>query len=238
MSNTWFQFQQFRIEQGNSAMKVCTDACLQGAWTARHLQKSKPERILDIGAGTGLLALMLAQETSAVIHAIELDSPSAKEAVVNFGSSPWSTRLWLIEGDVRTYNTDERYDFIISNPPFFKKSLRSPDARRTAAMHAATLSFTDLRDAIARLLKPGGQFSVMLPPAEFQEFRELALEKGYYVHTLLNIHRTASDYAFRAVGIFGEGEVEFETNVLTLQDADLDYTVGMAQLLGPYYLYL
>ncbi|WP_341836389.1 methyltransferase [Chitinophaga pollutisoli] len=117
MSNSWFQFKQFRVEQGDSAMKVCTDACIQGAWTARHLQSSPhPERILDIGAGTGLLGLMLAQQTTSIIHAVELDPASARQGMVNFGSSPWATRLWLAEGDIRTFKFEDRYDFIISNP--------------------------------------------------------------------------------------------------------------------------
>lgn len=238
MSNSWFQFKQFRIEQGNSAMKVCTDACIQGAWTARHLQASQPARILDIGTGTGLLGLMLAQQTTAIIHAIEMDAASAKEAVINFGSSPWSTRLRLIETDVREFNTPDQYDFIISNPPFFRKDLRGPDERRTAAMHTTTLNYPELLDAIARLLQPGGAFSVMLPFGEFQSFRELAESKGYYVHALLQMHQTATHYPFRAVGIFREGRVEFDTEVLTLQDADREYTPAMANLLYPYYLYL
>lgn len=119
MSNSYFQFKQFIIHQDACAMKVCTDACLFGAWVANKVQKLKPNSVLDVGAGTGLLSLILAQKTDAIIHAVEIDDEAAKQAEDNFKSSPWSNRIKIINQPVQNIKITGKYDFILSNPPFF-----------------------------------------------------------------------------------------------------------------------
>src|SRR6478752_1562135 len=115
MSNTYFQFKKFIVHQERCAMKVCTDSCLFGAW-ASDLANNK-KRILDIGAGTGLLMLMLAQTTSAIIEGIEIEYGCYEQLKTNLTSSPWHDRLHAIAGDATQYHFEEKYDFIISNPP-------------------------------------------------------------------------------------------------------------------------
>lgn len=237
MGNSWFQFKQFRVEQAGSAMKVCTDACIQGAWTAAYLQTAPPARLLDIGAGTGLLSLMIAQQITASIDAAELDAAAAEQARANFAASPWAERLRLIETDIRTFASPEPYDFIITNPPFYQNDLRGPDARRTAAMHTSTLDYAALLAAIRRLLKADGSFSVLLPYEEFKIFRALAEWQGYPLRAVLHIRQSATHAPFRSVGIFGEGKTRAE-DALIIHDAQRQYTPAFAALLQPYYLYL
>ncbi|WP_423735424.1 tRNA1(Val) (adenine(37)-N6)-methyltransferase [Chitinophaga caseinilytica] len=237
MGNSWFQFKQFRVEQAGSAMKVCTDACIQGAWTAASLQSRPPARVLDIGTGTGLLSLMLAQVTPAIIDAVELDTAAAAQAIANFAGSPWNTRLHGLQSDIRTFSSPETYDFIITNPPFFQNDLRGPDARRTAAMHTATLGYADLLDAIARLLSPGGSFSILLPYPEFRIFQELANAQGHSLRALLDIQQSPAHAPFRSVGIFGKGDAQ-PAETLVIHDEHRQYTPAFSALLQPFYLYL
>jgi tRNA1Val (adenine37-N6)-methyltransferase len=123
MSNTYFQFKQFTIHQDQCAMKVCTDACILGAWFAAKI----PEycTVLDIGSGTGLLMMMLAQRTRSEIYGIEIDLSSYKQLKENISQNKWKERLKVFPGDARTYSFASKYDFIIVNPPFFENDLES-----------------------------------------------------------------------------------------------------------------
>src|ERR1700684_2120654 len=142
MPNSYFRFKQFIIHQDKSAMKVCTDSCIFGAWTVKHLNGAK--KILDAGAGTGLLSLMLAQKSESQIDSIELDPDSAVQALENIMASPWSKRIRLLEGNVLYYPLRSEYDFIISNPPFFDSDLRSPMEKKNKAKHEETLKLDEL----------------------------------------------------------------------------------------------
>ncbi|GEP98248.1 tRNA1(Val) (adenine(37)-N6)-methyltransferase [Chitinophaga cymbidii] len=242
MGNTYFKFKQFTVHQQGSAMKVCTDACIQGAFTALHAGNAA--RVLDIGAGTGLLSLMLAQgmvdadpARPAPVHidAIELDAAAATQARENFDASPWKDRLHLIRDDIRHYHPATQYPFIITNPPFFENDLKSPDHQRNAAMHAVSLDYEALLDAIRRLLTPDGRFSVLLPYEGFQRFRKLAAD--FVLQELLEIRQTPAHGYFRAVGIFGKSGT-LHREELTIYDDQRQYTPAFIQLLKPYYLYL
>jgi tRNA1Val (adenine37-N6)-methyltransferase len=233
MGNTYFKFKQFTVHQQGSAMKVCTDACIQGAFTALHVGRAA--RVLDIGAGTGLLSLMMAQSGVPHVDAIELNANAAAQAQENFDASPWKDRLHVIRGDVRDYNPSFTYPFIITNPPFFENDLKSPDQQRNAAMHAVSLDYEALLSAITRLLAPDGRFSVLLPYEGFQRFRALASD--FVLQELLEIRQTPGHGYFRAVGIFGKrGELHREE--LAIYDDRRIYTPAFSQLLKPYYLYL
>lgn len=161
-----FRFKQFTVRQNRCPMKVGTDGVLLGAWAAVRPQD---RRMLDIGTGTGLIALMLAQRAPEA-HVTGVDIDDVGQARENAAASPWSGRVAFAQCPVQEFETPEPFDLIVSNPPFFVDSLTCPDRGRTAARHAVHLPFGDLRDAVLRLLAPGGRFAVILPTAEAERF--------------------------------------------------------------------
>lgn len=151
-------------------MKVGTDGVLVGAWAG---VRPTDRYMLDIGTGTGLIALMLAQR-SASARIVGVDVDSVEQARENAAASPWADRVTFVQGPVQEFRPAQQFDLIVSNPPFFVDSLLPPDAGRTAARHAVLLPFGELRDAVVRLLAPGGRFAVVLPVAEAERFTELS----------------------------------------------------------------
>ncbi len=179
MSNNWFQFKQFRIEQGRSALKVGTDGVLLGAWC----KIEGAAKILDVGTGTGLIALMMAQVSAAAISAIEIDEASCGDALLNFRNSPWHERLSLFAGDFNAFQDthSEKFDLVVSNPPFFIKSMRSADMASSVARHDVSLSFQQLIAGSKRLLNENGRLAVILPVESLDDFRETARLEGFYL---------------------------------------------------------
>jgi len=179
MANTYFQFKQFKINQEDSAMKVGTDGVLLGAWANIDCANS----FLDIGTGTGLIAIMLAQRTidSSNIDAVEIDSSSYQQAVNNFSDCPWSDRIKAIHTSFQDFASPKtkKYDLIVSNPPYFINSLKAKGESRTQARHADGLPFEDLIEGAKNLLNPEGKFSVILPVAEGDYFIRLARIAGF-----------------------------------------------------------
>ena len=156
-----FQFKQFTIHQQRSAMKVGTDGVLIGAWAS---VRANDRTILDIGTGTGLIALMLAQRNpEAEVVAVDIDSESAAQARDNVAASPWSDRVTVEECAVQDFVSDLKFDLIVSNPPYFVDSQKCPDGSRNTARHTDTLSFSELMKAAERLLAPDGRFAVIVP---------------------------------------------------------------------------
>ena len=173
-----FRFKRFTIRQDRCPMKVGTDGVLLGAWTGL---RTTDRRMLDIGTGTGLIALMLAQRApGARITGIDIDDVS--QARENAAASPWGDRLHFEQTPVQTFRPAERYDLIVSNPPFYVDSLTCPDAGRTAARHTVHLSYEELVDSVVRLLAPGGRFAVVLPTPESEHFRHLASARLLLTH--------------------------------------------------------
>lgn len=153
-------------------MKVGTDGVLVGAWAE---VRASDRRILDIGTGTGLIALMMAQR-AAQARIVGVDVDCVAQACENAAASPWGGRITFVQCPVQAYAPAEPFDLIVTNPPFFVDSLTSPDDRRTAARHAVLLPFGELRDAVKRLLAPAGRFAAVLPVAEADRF--VALSDG------------------------------------------------------------
>ena len=180
-----FQFKQFTILQDRCAMKVGTDGVLLGAWASGGAS-SGGRRILDIGTGTGLIALMMAQRfPDAMIDAIEIDREAARQACENVAASPFADRIRVMEISLQEYvqqmldqQNTYRYDAIVSNPPYFVDSLKNPDKHRMVARHTDTLSFRQLMQGVSRLLSDDGVFSVVLPVSVQEEFGNEALMFG------------------------------------------------------------
>lgn len=157
MSNNYFQFKRFVVRQERCAMKVGTDGTLLGAW-ARGGQ-----RVLDIGTGTGLIALMMAQRCpDAQVTAVDIDADAVRQARENVAESPFAERITVVEGDIISHFSPH-FDAIVCNPPYFNDSLTCPDEQRTTARHTTTLTYRELMAAVARLLSDDGEFSVVIP---------------------------------------------------------------------------
>ncbi|MEA3425438.1 MAG: methyltransferase [Bacteroidota bacterium] len=238
MSNSFFQFKQFTIHQERCAMKVCTDACLFGAWmAAKTTHIGADSSILDIGAGTGLLSLMLAQQNRARIDAVELDEHAAEQAAENFEASPWQERLQVIRGDIRSVHLGKKYALIISNPPFFENDLKSTDSRRNLALHSEALSLEELLAAALAHLTDHGQLAILLPYHRKQAFEELAAAKGCYLNEAISVKQTPAHPCFRAMLLFGRVKTTPQMQTIVIREGDA-YTAPFRTLLAPYYLKL
>lgn len=178
MSNDFFQFKQFIVRQDSCAMKVGTDGTLLGAWARGG------ERILDIGTGTGLIALMMAQRfEKALVDAIDIDAEACVQARKNAAESPFKNRINVCNKSLQEFANQEalnRYDSIVSNPPYFVHSLKAPDERRSMARHAETLSFYDLMKCSANLLSEDGDISVVIPFDCRKHLEEVAILSGLF----------------------------------------------------------
>lgn len=175
-----FQFKQFSLEQDRCAMKVGTDGVLLGAWTPIT---NNPFSILDIGTGTGVIALILAQRSTAEqIDALEIDQEAYEQAVDNFENSPWSDRLFCFHAGLDEFveEPEEEYDLIVSNPPFYSEDYKTENKQRDLARFQEAMPFNNLVEAAALLLSENGIFSVIIPYKEEQRFLVLANEYGLY----------------------------------------------------------
>ncbi|HLA59642.1 MAG TPA: methyltransferase [Puia sp.] len=234
MPNSYFQFKQFTIHQDKSAMKVCTDSCILGAWSIKHLSGTK--KILDVGAGTGLLSLMLAQKSESQIDSIELDRESAAQAFENITASSWSARIRLLEGNVLHYPLPSDYDFIISNPPFFESDLRSPVEKKNKAKHNETLTLDELIVVIRNHLKKTGSFSVLLPYHRSGYFENLATTNGFFLWEKLNVRQTPDHQPFRSICLFGFQKPETtNSKELIIKNENGKYTGEFLDLMFDYY---
>src|SRR5690242_10504161 len=192
MPNDYCQFKQFLIKQDKCAMKVCTDACLFGAFAANCLPITA-HRLLDIGTGTGLLALMLAQKNENVkIDAVEIDEAAAQQAKENFDNSPWEERLNVYHTSIQQFinSTQNKYDVIICNPPFFENDLKSENKQRNLALHSDALSLEELVSVVDELLKEEGNFFCLLPYHRTKYFEELLLKYKLCVKEKVFIKQT------------------------------------------------
>jgi len=202
--NSFFRFKQFTVHQDKCAMKVCTDACVLGAWA----NVAEAERILDIGAGTGLLSLMAAQRnTHAEIDAVELDSDAFGQAAENVVNSPFSERINVINSAIQDFQPSYQYDCIITNPPFFQSDLLSPDLKKNNAHHATSLSFDELLTSIDRLLTENGHFYILLPTDEAEVFLSKSLLTGWILGAKMVLHHDKNKKPFRQLMAFRRKQI-------------------------------
>jgi len=229
-----FAFKQFTIRQERTAMKVCTDACVLGAYA-----DVLGERILDIGTGTGLLALMAAQRNwDAVVDAVEVDDAAFEQAWANVTASPFASRVHVLHGRIQDFGVDGGcYDRILTNPPFYTNHLRSPDAAVNRALHTDELPFPELVDAVVRLLSPDGQWWVLLPPYETQKLIELAAGSGLKPFRKLSLRHHERKPVFRVITGFSFCPESLTEQHLDIYESDgRTYTVAFRNLLRDFYL--
>ena len=221
-------------------MKVCTDACLFGAFAAKWIEQYKitGNSILDIGSGTGLLSLMLAQKTEGLIETIELDAPAFEQAKDNIQNSPWADRIKIYHTDVLEFYPEKSYDIIISNPPFFGSDLKSPIQQKNAAKHDTTLTLEQLIISIERLLQPEGIFMILVPLNRVEELIQIANLKGFNCLHQLNVSQTISHSYFRGILIFSRSATAKISEELSIKNELNNYTTPFIHLLKDYYLYL
>ena len=217
-------------------MKIGTDGVLLGAWA----DIEGDSRILDVGTGTGLIALMLAQRNaSAEIVGVDISHEAIEEARDNFLNSPWAKRLSVTEGDVCSFESNEKFDHIVSNPPYFVDSLHSPDSLRTMARHTSSLKFEDLVTSAVRLLRPGGRLSVILPAECAMQFRFAAFGR-LWLRRQLNVVTKAGDTPRRTLMEFCLSDKPLMPSVatLTMRHSDSTYTDEYRHLTGDFYISL
>ncbi len=177
--NQPFQFKHFSIDDSKCSMKVGTDSVLVGAWATVTGAKN----ILDIGSGSGLIALMLAQRTTheTFVDAVEIEEDAYQQALVNVKRSPWQARLKIHHSSIQNFKSEIKYDLIVTNPPFFIDSYKPTETKRANARHTQVLTHLELLNCVTQLLKPSGKFSLILPTAEGELFQTLALQLNLYI---------------------------------------------------------
>ncbi len=237
MANSYFRFRQFTIHQDQCAMKVSTDACILGAWFASRLGNSKSA--LDVGTGTGLLMLMLAQKNNLKIDGIELDHPAFLQLRENLESSNWKNNLMALPGDARNFSFSKKYDFIISNPPFFENDLPSPSLAKNQAKHDSTLTLAELVRIIDENLESQGSFGLLVPYHRMDWLIELCYSKNFFISEKLLIRQTPGHNHFRALLHFSRIKKEsVMSGELIIKDANDQYTESFTALMKDYYLHL
>jgi tRNA1Val (adenine37-N6)-methyltransferase len=232
--NNFFQFKQFLVIQEKSAMKVGIDGVLLGAWA----RLNGAVQVLDVGTGTGLVALMAAQRSGAHFDAVELETDAASEAKANFQGSKWASRIRLSVGAFQDFQSDKKYDHILSNPPFFENSPKSNDWKRTQARHSDSLSLKELLEKAEPLLSENGKMSLILPADSEVRLFELATALKIFVARLV---RVASDETKTAHRILVElskvqGERRIESQFFIRDHATGDYSAAYRELTKEFYL--
>ncbi|MBG6109300.1 tRNA1Val (adenine37-N6)-methyltransferase [Flavobacterium sp. CG_23.5] len=218
-------------------MKIGTDGVLLGAWTPIE---NNPFSILDIGAGTGVIALMLAQRTHAEqIDALEIDEDAYEQAVDNFENSPWSDRLFCFHAGLDEFveEPEDEYDLIVSNPPFYTDDFKSATEQRDLARFADSMPFVDLIEAAALLLSENGIFSIIIPFKEEENFLALAAAYELYPFKITRVKGTPTTEIKRSLLAFSRNEnIDFPIDELIIETARHIYTAEYIELTKEFYL--
>jgi tRNA1Val (adenine37-N6)-methyltransferase len=243
MANPYFQFKQFTVYHDQCAMKVTTDGCLFGAWCAEELSRKRNEHtahistVLDIGTGTGLLSLMVAQKVDAVIEAVEIDAAAATQAIANVAASPFRERITVLQKDILELK-GVQYDVILSNPPFYENELRSGSLAKDTAHHSHQLTWANLFTAINHLLSPEGIFYLLLPYKRAAELEAFVQKEKLYVNKIVTVAQSTSHSPFRLLVQGSRTAMPLVEEHLSIRNAQQQYTPEFTALLKDYYLYL
>jgi tRNA1Val (adenine37-N6)-methyltransferase len=228
MPNPFFQFKQFTVYHDRTAMKVTTDACLFGAWCSEQMRNElfHKDNALEIGAGTGLLSLMVAQKNEIVIDAVEIDAAAAEQACENIKASPWKDRLFINHADILQFAPHKQYDCIFSNPPFYEHEIESVSDQKKLAHHGLGLKLDQLFAILSSFIKPEGI---------------LQLKKNQF--SVLNktlVRQSVSHQPFRImlIGTKEKSNKPAKEHIISIWDESRQYTPEFVDLLKDYYLYL
>ncbi len=224
-------------------MKVCTDACLFGALVADHISRLTAGRqfdhCLDIGTGTGLLSLLVAQKNNALkIDAVEIDAVAAKQAGDNIAASPWGGNIQVFNEDMLNFCSEIKYDCIISNPPFFEDDLQSADMAKNTAKHDTSLNLLQLMQVVENHLGSDGFFAVLLPYHRVDYFIQASEKTGFHVSKQILVRQTTKHDFFRGILFFTRRKTETQYIEISIKDIGHNYTPAFATALKDYYLFL
>lgn len=230
-----FDFKQFTVRQYKAGFKVGTDGCLLGALSPLEGVKN----ILDVGTGTGVISLMLAQRSGAKITALDIDPGSAAQAQENFDSSPWKDRLTSLHSSLQDHEPVNSYDLVVSNPPFFKDSTRSGDNRKDRARHQDTLSLKELSQHAYRITSWSGQLHVIIPLTESSDLVECAQADGWHLKRRLSIRPSEDKEVNRVILEFSKvNGTKLSESTLTIYRDHPHYHEDVVPTLAPFYLRL
>ncbi len=233
MANPFFKFKQFTVFHDKCAMKVGTDGVLLGAWT----QIGNPERILDVGTGTGLVALMLAQRTEALIDAIDIDESACLQAYENVNASPFSKQIRIVHSSFADFQSTKKYDLIVSNPPYFSQSLKSPDEKRSKARHDDLLLLDDLITGSKKLLSGNGRITLILPIEQDQKLTGISTQNQLYRTRQTNVIPTLNGQIKRIlVELSPTPKPDYKPDCLTIETERHKYTKEYEELTRDFYL--
>ena len=228
-----FKFKQFSIAQEQTAMKVGTDGVLLGAWANINHARN----ILDVGTGTGLIALMCAQKQPfANIDAVELDPAAARQAIENFKNSPWSNQLKVIQTDFQSFTSEKKYDVIISNPPYFDENTSSPEIQRRLARHTQALTLSNLIRQAKKMLKPQGNIQLILPADKQEELTKILQQEQLYLNEICYVKGHPTAKIKRIMIKFSKNYSLLTENHLTIEYARHQYTEDYIRLTRDFYL--
>ncbi len=231
-----FQFKQFNVQQDQCAMKIGTDSVLLGAWTPLDTNQFS---VLDIGAGTGVLSLMLAQRSHAqVIDALEIDEQAYEQCVDNFETSPWADRLFCYHADLAEFaeEIEDKYDLIISNPPFYSEDYKTNNTQRDLARFTDALPFDHLLESVSQLLSEDGVFTVIIPFKEEANFIKLASGVNLFPNNILRVKGSDTSEIKRSLLAFSFRESDIKTETLVIEIERHQYTQDYINLTQDFYL--
>ncbi len=231
-----FKFKEFEIAHDRCAMKIGTDSVLLGAWVSLAHQ---PNTILDIGAGTGVIALQLAQRSDAeLIDAVEIEGNAHHQAVENFENSSWSDRLFCYHASLNDFadQMDEKYDLIISNPPFYTNAYPSENSQRNTARLTTSLSFDELLEAVSKLLSENGHFALIIPFDQEVDFISRAGKKELFPRRILRVKGSPNSISKRSLLEFSFQKKPVEMDELIIEVARHVYTPEYTELVKGFYL--
>ena len=233
MANSWFQFKEFKVNQDRCAMKISTDAVMLGAL----VEGEDFVEVLEIGAGTGVISLMLAQRfPMANIQAVEIDPDAASQCSENFDESPFSSRVVVHQVAIQDFDSQMTFDLIVSNPPYFPDHLKPMDSGRKKALHTDSLSFDELLSSVVKNLSAAGDFWLILPPRQMANFTRIASDYGLNAWKTIGLSDRRGKPIHREIAAFSHLIKSYSSEKIELKSEKGVYTNAYRELLTEFFL--